>query len=202
MLTFWNITSDKLNSLEISENEEKVIFVSDTERLYVDFDGKRTEYRNIVYVQNIENIPENDENKNSIYFDISTKKLYYHINDSFFLLNPDQEGMTLIGKFTENVEVTQNILNTFVQLMKGRAPKINDLIIDYNLNQWLKIDDGTDEDWINLNQQQMASFENFGLVKIKKNSGLKIENGILSLNLLDSNRSPGQIVILNENRKN
>lgn len=202
MLTFWNITSDKLNSLEISESEEKVIFVSDTERLYVDFNGIRTEYRNIIYVQNINNIPQNDANKNLIYFEISTKKLYYYINDTYFLLNPDPEGFTFIGKYTGDAEITQSLLNTFVQITKGRSSKINDLIIDArNLNQWLKIDEGTNEDWVNLSQQKFASYETMGLVKIKQNSGLKIENGILSLNLLDSNREPGQIVILNNEGK-
>lgn len=197
MLTFWNITSNKLNSLEISQNEEKVIFVSDTERLYVDYKGTRTEYRNIIYVQDINNLSPNDENKNSIYFEISTKKLYYYANNSFLILNPDPESFTYVGRFVEDVEITQNILNTFVQLMKGRASKINDLIIDINKNQWLKVDEGTDNDWINLSEKTLASYEEFGLVKIKKNSGLKIENGVLSLNLLDSERLPGQIVILN-----
>lgn len=201
MLTFWTITSDKLNQLEISTEDQKVIFVSDTERLYVDFNGTRTEYRNIIYVQDINNISENDENKNSIYFEIPTKKMYYYIDGTYFLLNPDQEGMTFIGKFTENVEITQTILNNFVHLIKNRDSKVNDLIIDFNLNQWLKIDEGTEEDWICLNQQSFASYESLGLVKIKRNSGLKIENGILSLNLLDSNRTPGQIVILNNEGK-
>ncbi len=202
MLTFWNITSNKLNTLEINPNEEKVIFVSDTERLYVDFNGTRTEYRNIIYVQDINNIPQNNENKNLIYFEISTKKLYYYVNDTYFLLNPDQEGMTYIGKFTEDVEISQNLLNTFVQLIKRRPSKVNDMVLDLHNNQWLKIDEGTEEDWINLSNQSFASYESLGLVKIKRNSGLKIENGVLSLNLLDENRSPGQIVILNNNRKN
>ena len=202
MVTFWNITSNKLNSLEIAQNEEKVIFVSDTERLYVDYKGIRTEYRNIIYVQDINNLSPTDENKNSIYFEISTKKLYYYANDSFIILNPDPESFTFIGRFLENVEITQNILNTFVQLVKGRPSQINDLVIDINKNQWLKVEDGTNEDWINLSEKTMASYESFGLVKIKINSGLKIENGILSLNLLDSNRTPGQIVILNNERKN
>lgn len=197
MITFWNITSNKLNELEISEDEEKVIFVSDTERLYVDFNGVRTEYRNIIYVQNIHNIPQNDGSKNSIYFEIPTKKLYYYVNDEYYILNPDPESMVFIGKFTEDVEITKNILNTFVQIVKGRPSKINDLIIDINSNQWLKVDEGTENDWINLNQQKFASYESLGLVKIKSNAGLIIENGVLSLNLLDSSRTPGQIVTLN-----
>lgn len=201
MLTFWNITSEKLNELEISSTDEKIIFVSDTERLYVDFNGTRTEYRNIIYVQDINNVSHSDRNKNSIYFDISTKKLYYYINDNYFLLNPDQEGIIFIGRFTNNVEITQSILNNFVQLIKNRNAKINDLVIDSNQNQWLKVDEGTDEDWICLNQQKFATYESLGLVKIKNNAGLKIENGVLSLNLLDANRSPGQIVILNNSRK-
>ena len=104
MLTFWNITSNKLNSLEISQNEEKVIFVSDTERLYVDYKGTRTEYRNIIYVQDINNLSPNDENKNSIYFEISTKKLYYYANNSFLILNPDPESFTYVGRFVEDVD--------------------------------------------------------------------------------------------------
>ena len=201
MLTFWNITSDKLNNLEISETEEKIIFVSDTERLYVDFNGTRTEYRNIIYVQNINNIPQNDGNKNSIYFEVPTKKLYYYIDNEYFPLNPDPESMIFIGKYTDDSEITQDILDTFVELTKHRESKINDLIIDKNSNQWLKVDNGTEEDWINLNQQKFATYESLGLVKIKKNAGLIIENGVLSLNLLDEDRTPGQIVILNETGK-
>ena len=87
-------------------------------------------------------------------------------------------------------------------MVKGRPSQINDLVIDINKNQWLKVEEGTDEDWINLSEKTLASYESFGLVKIKKNSGLKIENGILSLNLLDSDRLPGQIVTLNNERKN
>ena len=200
MVTFWNITSDKLNSLEISESDQKIIFVSDTERLYVDFNGIRTEYRDIIYVQNINNIVESDSSKNSIYFDLSAKKLYYYTDDKFILLNPDCEGIVFIGKFT-GATVNQENLNTFVQLKKGRTSKINDMVLDAKLNQWLKVDDGTEEDWINLTKKDFATYESMGLVKIKNNSGLKIENGVLSLNLLDSNRDPGQIVILNNEGK-
>lgn len=217
MISFWNITSDKLNDLQISESEEKIIFLSDTERIFTDFAGKRIEYRDIVYVQDINNVSSEDAEKNLIYFDLSTKKLYFYTNNSYLLLNPDsEEGIIYIGKFDADVTITASILDNFVSIKKQRASKINDLVVDYNLNQWLKINNnGDDEDWIIIGKTgnsgesngntnisiEDATYNTKGLVSIKENCGLIIENGVLSLNILDDNRSPGQIVTLNDEGK-
>lgn len=208
MVTFWNITSEKLNDLEISQ-EEKIIFVSDTGRIFTDFLGKRTEYRDVIYVQSIDNIAPEDSCKNLLYFEISTKKLYFYTNDSYFLLNPDPDSIVYIGRLNVITNVTNLILNKFVEEKKGRQSKINDLIVDYEYNQWLKVDNKNDEnDWIIIGKGSNsnivindASYDEKGLISIKENCGLIIQDGILSLNLLDERRLPGQIVILNESGK-
>lgn len=211
MVSFWNITSDKLSQLEISPDEEKIIFVSDTERIFTDYDGVRTEYRSIIYVQNINDIAKKDAGKNSLYFEISTKKIYFYANDSYYLLNPDPESITYIGRYTEDIEITTSLLDRFVKERKGRDSKINDLVVDYNYNQWLKVDNkGDGSDWETIGRSNSgagnfsginASYTEKGLVSIKENCGLIIKNGILSLNLLDETRAPGQIVILNDEGK-
>lgn len=211
MISFWNVTSDKLSQLEISQNEEKIIFVSDTERIFTDFNGVRTEYRSIIYVQNINDMAKKDAGKNSLYFEISTKKIYFYANDSYYLLNPDPESITYIGRYTEQNEITSLLLNSFVIVKKGRESKINDLVVDYDYNQWLKVDNkGDNNDWEMIGKSGKdvgnfngndASYLEKGLVSIKENCGLIIKNGVLSLNLLDETRAPGQIVILNNNGK-
>ena len=211
MISFWNVTSDKLSQLEISQNEEKIIFVSDTERIFTDFNGVRTEYRSIIYVQNINDIAKKDAGKNSLYFEISTKKIYFYANDSYYLLNPDPESITYIGRYTEQNEMTTLLLDSFVVVKKNRQSKINDLVVDSSYNQWLKVDNKGDEhDWEIIGKANSgtgnfsgidASYSEKGLVSIKENCGLIIQNGVLSLNLLDETRAPGQIVILNNEGK-
>ena len=69
MISFWNVTSDKLNRVPIDSLQDKIIFASDTNRVYADFQGSRREYCDMIYVQDINNIPSADLGKSLIYFE-------------------------------------------------------------------------------------------------------------------------------------
>lgn len=214
MISFWNITSDKFNELLTNhkDEQEKIIFVSDTGRIYTEFNGKCVEYRSIIYVQDINQVAEEDDGKDALYFDVTSKSIYFYADGSYHLLNPNPDSISYIGKLSLN-NPTIDQLNNFVVRMKGRPSKINDFVIDNQFNQWIKVDNKNDEnDWeiigkvANQNSSEtnigIAGYEKLGLVSIKEGCGLIIgDNGELSLNLLDENREAGQIVILNEEGK-
>lgn len=206
MISFWNVTSDKLSGVSIDSTQEKIIFVSDNGRIYTDFKGSRKEYFDIIYVNDINNIPSADFGKSLIYFENSTNKLYFYSGSSYILLNPDIEGPLYIGKFTLDISPIDSNFNSFVTNLKGRDSRIGDLIIDYQNNQWVKVNNANQgNDWSKITPDiptlSAATYETSGLIRVQEGCGLILSGGVLSLNLMNEDRLSGQIVTLGQNGK-
>lgn len=84
MIQFLAKNSIQLSSLQIS-SDERIIYVTDTEDVYIEKNGTRTQFRDIIYLQSTINLPIAPLNK--IYFTLSDRLMRYYYNGQWQILN-------------------------------------------------------------------------------------------------------------------
>ena len=84
MIQFLAKNSIQLSSLQISSGE-RIIYVTDTEDVYIEKNGTRTQFRDIIYLQSTINLPIAPLNK--IYFTLSDRLMRYYYNGQWQILN-------------------------------------------------------------------------------------------------------------------
>lgn len=84
MIQFLAKNSIQLSSLQISSGE-RIIYVTDTEDVYIEKNGTRTQFRDIIYLQSVINLPIAPLNK--IYFTLSDRLMRYYYNGQWQILN-------------------------------------------------------------------------------------------------------------------
>lgn len=84
MIQFLAKNSIQLSSLQISSGE-RIIYVTDTEDVYIEKNGTRTQFRDIIYLQSVMNLPIAPLNK--IYFTLSDRLMRYYYNGQWQILN-------------------------------------------------------------------------------------------------------------------
>lgn len=84
MIQFLAKNSIQLSSLQISSGE-RIIYVTDTEDVYIEKNGARTQFRDIIYLQSVINLPIAPLNK--IYFTLSDRLMRYYYNGQWQILN-------------------------------------------------------------------------------------------------------------------
>lgn len=86
MIEFRAINSIQFANLEISD-EERIIYVTDIEQVYIEKNGMRTQFRDIVYLSSYSDLPFVPLDK--IYFTLDDKKMRYFYNGKWIILNTD-----------------------------------------------------------------------------------------------------------------
>lgn len=99
MIEFKAINSVQLAALSISD-DERVIYVTDTEQVYIEKNGLRTQFRDIVYLSSSSELPIAPLDK--IYFTLDDRKMrYFHAGEWIILNtnNPTSSGNAITLEF-------------------------------------------------------------------------------------------------------
>lgn len=86
MIEFKAINSVQLATLSISD-DERIIYVTDTEQVYIEKNGYRTQFRDIVYLSSSSKLPIAPLDK--IYFTLDDRKMRYYHTGEWIILNTD-----------------------------------------------------------------------------------------------------------------
>ena len=86
MIEFKAINSVQLAALPISD-DERVIYVTDAEQVYIEKNGLRTQFRDIVYLSSSSKLPIAPLDK--IYFTLDDRKMRYYHAGEWIILNAD-----------------------------------------------------------------------------------------------------------------
>lgn len=86
MIEFKAINSVQLAALPISD-DERIIYVTDTEQVYIEKNGLRTQFRDIVYLSSSSDLPIAPLDK--IYFTLDDRKMRYYHDGNWIILNAD-----------------------------------------------------------------------------------------------------------------
>ena len=99
MIEFKAINSVQLAALSISD-DEKIIYVTDTEQVYIEKNGLRTQFRDIVYLSSSSELPIAPLDK--IYFTLDDRKMRYYHDGNWIILNtnnPTSSGNAITLEF-------------------------------------------------------------------------------------------------------
>ena len=89
MIEFKAINSVQLATLSISD-DERIIYVTDTEQVYIEKNGLRTQFRDIVYLSYSSDLPIAPLDK--IYFTLDDRKMRYYHSGNWIILNADNSA--------------------------------------------------------------------------------------------------------------
>lgn len=89
MIEFKAINSVQLAALSISD-DERIIYVIDTEQVYIEKNGLRTQFRDIVYLSSSSDLPIAPLDK--IYFTLDDRKIRYYHSGNWMILNADNSA--------------------------------------------------------------------------------------------------------------
>lgn len=93
MIEFLAKNSLQLSSLQISSSE-RIIYITDTEDVYIEKNGVRTQFRDIIYLNHTVNLPVAPLNK--IYFTLNDKLMRYYYNGQWQILNKSDGSSSVV----------------------------------------------------------------------------------------------------------
>lgn len=89
MIEFLTKNSLQLSSLQIGSGE-RIIYITDSEDIYIEKNGTRTQFRDIIYLKSTVNLPIAPLNK--IYFTLDDRLMRYFYNGQWQVLNKSNGG--------------------------------------------------------------------------------------------------------------
>lgn len=105
MIKFLAVTSTQLTSISVSTSH-RVIYVTDTQDVYIEKDNTRTQIRDVVYLPTEDDKPIAPLNK--LYYVVATSKLYYYLS-GWVWLNSSGSGSSVTWQvITSNVTAVKN----------------------------------------------------------------------------------------------
>nr|DAD90257.1 MAG TPA: hypothetical protein [Myoviridae sp. ct8ME27] len=103
MIEFKAINSLQFATLSISD-DERIIYVTDTEEVYIEKNGYRTQFRDIVYLSSSSKLPIAPLDK--IYFTLDDRKMRYFYAGEWIILNtnnPTSYGNAITLEFGDRI---------------------------------------------------------------------------------------------------
>lgn len=138
MIEFLTKTSTEFSSLQIS-SDERIIYITDAELVYIEKNGVRTQFRDIIYLNTQSDLPIAPLNK--IYFTIDDRLLRYFYNGTWLILNENKQSSSdenEINQYYLNIKhnnlssVEENTLSINFKVNREDAIIYEDLYIDNN----------------------------------------------------------------------